>query len=148
MPRHTLPLCLAVTLAPLTAAPLAAQDLPPALVESHIFFTDGGSTLDGAAEEQIARLAAVLETGPMRTACLKLVGHADSSGPAGINETVGLERARAVAAALSGRLSRPGRIEAVTSAGETAPLALLPATDPRQRRVAILARTCPPATSG
>ena len=120
-----------------------AQDLPADLVESHVFFPAGGTELDATAAEQVARLARVLETSLMADACLKLVGHADTSGPADVNEAVAFDRAAAVAEALGAALAMPERIEVVASAGETEPLPQIPATDPRQRRVAILARHCP-----
>tara|TARA_R110002020_G_scaffold26217_3_gene84785 strand:- start:1450 stop:1989 length:540 start_codon:yes stop_codon:yes gene_type:complete len=111
--------------------------------ESSIFFSGGGATLDPAAQRQILRLAQVLNTRPLRTSCLKLVGHSDSSGDAGVNLEMGARRAAAVRDMLGNLLDTPARIEAVESAGETRPLAQLPPDSPWQRRVEIRAKLCP-----
>jgi len=111
--------------------------------ESHIFFTGGGTALDDAAQRQLGQLIAVLETPPLRDACLRLVGHSDASGGADINREIAAKRAETVATILRAGLLDPNRIAEVDSAGEDAPLLGLDAEAPQQRRVAIHARRCP-----
>ncbi|WP_372887040.1 OmpA family protein [Shimia sp.] len=125
------------------AAPAAAApEISAEMRESHVFFSAGGAGLDPRAEAQLAVLVAVLETAPMRNACLKLVGHSDSSGSAGRNHEIALARAGAVAERLRRGLEDGSRVRAVASEGEARPLPGFDGADPANRRVEILARPC------
>lgn len=114
----------------------------PQNMENNVFFTAGGSQLDGAAISQLQRLANVLNTPELIGACLRLVGHSDTSGSAQLNLEIGYNRAVAVRNMLGPLLSNPARILDVQSEGEANPLYNLPAESQWQRRVAIWARTC------
>lgn len=127
------------------ATPLFAN--PPAQVsheakESHVFFPNGGTQLDADATSQLNLLAQVLQTEVFSNACLKLVGHSDSSGGAAVNETIAMQRAKITAAYLKARMDAPERIVAVVSMGEKQLLETLPDESPWQRRVAFYARDC------
>jgi outer membrane protein OmpA-like peptidoglycan-associated protein len=128
-------------------------DTPPALVqklekptqemlENHVFFEAGGAVLDASAMAQITVLTRVLNTPLMQGACLRLVGHSDSSGSAQLNQKIGLERAEAVAAALQKGLDKPARILEVLSEGEERALKGFEPTSPFNRRVEIFAKSC------
>lgn len=117
--------------------------LPAEAIESHIFFTQGGSRLNPAAKAQLEVLAAVLQTPPMDRACLQLVGHSDTVGDEGANLRLAQRRADTVAEFLRGQLSGANRIEAVFSEGEARPLDGQPGAAAVNRRVEIQARTCP-----
>ncbi|WP_120500659.1 OmpA family protein [Roseovarius sp. EL26] len=119
-----------------------AHQLSAEVKESHVFFTQGGATLSDNALQQVAGLASVLETAPMQRACLRLVGHSDSSGGAEINQTLSKQRAESVAAALRAKLQNEARILEVLGVGETQLLEGFPGKSPYHRRVAILARDC------
>lgn len=119
------------------------QGLTAETLESHIFFTQGGSRLSRAAKAQLEVLAAVLETPPMDTACLKLIGHSDTVGGEAANQRLALRRAEAVAGFLDAQLNAPGRIEDISSEGELRPLDGQPGAAAVNRRVEIRARTCP-----
>lgn len=110
--------------------------------ESHIFFPRGGAKLDAAALDQLALLVRVLETSLMRSSCLRLVGHSDTSGSESQNNVVAMERAAAVAAFLRRELADSDRVEEVSSAGELRPFENASGTWKYNRRVEILARTC------
>ncbi|MBT0957983.1 OmpA family protein [Alphaproteobacteria bacterium KMM 3653] len=123
-------------------ANIDAEGFPFAIREDHIFFLSGGARVSEAEQQRITQLANVLKTSVLRNACLRLVGHGDTSGPAEANQTVSLSRARAVETLLGEALGAPERIVEVVGAGETAPLAEFEPTAPEQRRVAIYARSC------
>ncbi len=111
--------------------------------ESHIFFPQGGATLNDDAQVQLAVLVSVLDTSVMQPACLRLIGHSDSSGGDAANKALALKRAEAVATALRDGLKDPSRIRVVMSEGEARPLAGLESTSVHNRRVEIQAKTCP-----
>lgn len=117
--------------------------LEPEMIDSNIFFAAGGAKLDATAIERLDLLAAVLAPDVVGRACLQLVGHSDSSGPAEPNRAISLKRANAVANYLRPLLDDPSRIEAVVAVGEDEPLPGIAADDPINRRVTILARDCP-----
>ncbi|WP_353309110.1 OmpA family protein [Shimia sp. NS0008-38b] len=110
--------------------------------ESHIFFTRGGTSLDEGARAQLTALVAVLNTDLMRTACLRLIGHSDSSGGRATNDALALKRATTVGDVLRAGLDDPSRVREVISAGESQPLPDLPSVSPQNRRVEIRAKTC------
>ena len=85
----------------------------------------------------------MLNTQIMGQACIKLVGHSDTSGSAARNFTLAQQRAEIVAQLLREGIERPERIQDVTSAGETRPLPAYHGANPLNRRVEILAKTCP-----
>lgn len=120
----------------------APAELSKELKESHIFFTQGGTTLSKDAKDQVNQLASVLDTRPMRRACVKLVGHSDSSGAAELNKKISKLRAEAVAAILKEKMNDGSRIKFVDGVGEAQLLEGFPESSPYHRRVAILARDC------
>ncbi|WP_422049378.1 OmpA family protein [Shimia sp.] len=128
-----------------TAPPqrVVSTELSADILESHIFFAKGGTALDGDARLQLAALAAVLNAAPMQTACLRLIGHSDTSGGATANQALALKRAEVVAASLRASMADGSRIKEVVSMGETQPLDSLPGSSPLNRRVEIRAKTCP-----
>ncbi|WP_294222163.1 OmpA family protein [uncultured Shimia sp.] len=113
------------------------------VLESHIFFPQGGTSLNDDAQVQLAVLLSVLNTSVMQSACLRLIGHSDSSGGEDANKALALKRAETVAAALRDGLKDPSRIRTVGSAGEARPLSGLESTSVHNRRVEIQAKTCP-----
>jgi outer membrane protein OmpA-like peptidoglycan-associated protein len=110
--------------------------------ENHVFFASGGTGLDAGALAQISVLADVLRSPLMQGACLRLVGHSDSSGPAEQNRQIALERAQAVASELRRRLDAPERVREVASEGEDQPLPGFKPTSRHNRRVALFAKSC------
>lgn len=118
-------------------------EIDPMQLDSNIFFPGGGDTLDPAARARLDLLAQVMATRVMRSACLRLVGHSDVSGPAALNEEIARKRALAVAAYLRPALPQPRQLEEILSEGERAPLAGIAPEDARNRRVTIYARVCP-----
>ena len=130
-------------LAPEPATALANADpLSAEIRESHVFFDQGGATLSDDAQVQLAVLVSVLNSPLMQGACLRLVGHSDSSGSAQANEKLALQRAETVAEVLRKGLRSPARVQDVTSQGELRPLTGLPSTAPANRRVEIQAKSC------
>lgn len=129
------------------AAPGIAVAGIPALtdrqIESNIFFVAGGTTLDAAANARLERLALVLETAPLKSACLRFVGYADAPDQNGKNLALSARRAEVVADYLRKRLAQPARILAASGAGDSDPLPGFPATADENRRVAIFAGACP-----
>lgn len=111
--------------------------------ESAVFFPKGGSQLDDDARLQISVLIQVLETPLMTGACLRLVGHSDTSGSATRNLQISQERAAVVAKALRSGLRDRSRIKEVLAEGETRPLSGFSGASSQNRRVEILARDCP-----
>lgn len=133
------------------AAPLAAAATVPAppiseptqeMRHNNIFFNQSRAALDPSSLLQIQKLADFLNAPSMQQACLKLVGHSDSSGGAVVNMEMGAKRASAVQSRLALLLKSPNRIEAVESKGEEQPLSGLPSTSAWQRRVTIWVRKC------
>lgn len=125
------------------ASDSAPNALSGEIQESHIFFTQGGARLSADAQVQLAVLVSVLDTSVLQPACLRLIGHSDSSGGDAANKALALKRAQAVAAALREGLKDPSRIREVDSKGEARPLAGLESTSVHNRRVEIQAKTCP-----
>lgn len=120
-----------------------AGDLPGVIVDSNIFFTRGGVALDEAAQQRLSLLSQILRSAIASQACLRLVGHSDTSGAASVNRDIALRRASVVADFLRASLEDPRRVESVASEGEDSPLAGIPGDDARNRRVTIYARPCP-----
>lgn len=127
-----------------TAAPRHASEISPSQRDNHVFFLKGGSRLDPSEIQQIALLAAVLNTEAMQATCLHLVGHSDSSGATSANLALSEKRAEAVAEQLRARLQGGSRVMQVSGVGEAEPLDGFVPTSRYNRRVAILARTCAP----
>ncbi|WP_412564458.1 OmpA family protein [Thalassobius sp. MITS945101] len=113
-----------------------------ALRESHVFFPAGGLDLDPVAQAQIALLGDILNIPVMARACLHLVGHSDSSGSTTQNLRLSKQRAEVVADHLRPLLDDGRRIRSLEGKGEEEPLAGVDSRDPRNRRVAIWARSC------
>ena len=120
-----------------------AGSIPGVVLDSNIFFTNGGDKLDANAQERLSLLAKILSTELMADACLRLVGHSDTSGPSTLNHKLALRRAESVANYLRPAINHPDRIEEVASEGEDSPLAGIDGEDSRNRRVTIYARPCP-----
>lgn len=118
------------------------NEISPDQRDNHIFFLNGGSSLDPVEQNQIALLATVLNTTPMRATCLHLVGHSDSSGAAGANLVLSEKRAEVVANELRSRLLDRNRVIQVSGVGEAEPLTGFSGSSKFNRRVTILARTC------
>lgn len=116
--------------------------LAPEVYESHVFFTKGGAALDDVALGQITLLAQVLDTTLLRDACLRLIGHSDTSGNTEANYQLAIKRAEAVQAELYKHMSDQARIVEIAAKGEAAPLPNVAGTSPWQRRVEIRARSC------
>ncbi|MBO9475422.1 OmpA family protein [Shimia sp. R10_1] len=122
--------------------PQTASPLDPEIRESHIFFKAGGTRLDDAAQLKIAKLIAVLDTSVLKSACIQLIGHSDTSGDRSANRALALSRAETIAAVLRDGLQDAERIESVVSSGETQPLPQINGSNPLNRRVEIRARSC------
>jgi len=118
-----------------------ANTLPAELIESHIFFTSGGSNLDAEASDQLQTLSRILDMPLFSETCIRLVGHSDSSGSANANYEMALKRAERVASFLKSSLTR-NTVHETLSQGEDAPIPGLNGTDPRNRRVAIWIKKC------
>lgn len=112
------------------------------LNENNIFFRKGGDRLDDQALQKLDALGQILNTSVLNTACLRLVGHSDASGPANLNTEMGTKRANVVAQYLRQRIQDGSRIQEVKSDGEDN---LIPGLSPENalhRRVTIYARPC------
>ena len=126
-----------------TLPPPPAAQLPGRITESHFFFPKGGANLDREAMVKLAKMIQILQAAPMSDACLRLVGHSDTSGSAEVNRDISQKRAQAVAEFLQRGLGNPARIQEIKAMGEDQPLENWPRTDRMNRRVAIWARKCP-----
>lgn len=126
---------------PLPSAPIGK--LPARILESHVFFPKGGADLDRDAMVKLAQMIQILQTGPMQGACLRLIGHSDTSGSATVNKDISMKRAEAVADFLRSNLTEPTRVREIAAMGEEQPLENWPETNRMNRRVAIWARQCP-----
>lgn len=115
----------------------------PEMRQNNIFFSEGGDQLTPEALLQIQQLAELLNATTLSRACLKLVGHSDSTGSNLVNLEMGTKRATAVRNRLALLLRNPARIEVVHSMGEVSPMPAFPSDSPWQRRVEIWARHCP-----
>ena len=115
----------------------------PEMRQNNIFFSGGGDQLTPEALLQIQQLAELLNGTTLSRACLKLVGHSDSTGSNLVNLEMGTKRATAVRNRLALLLRNPARIEVVHSMGEVSPMTVFPSDSPWQRRVEIWARHCP-----
>ena len=91
------------------------RDLQEAL-SVEVFFRTEESGLGSAAEQRLARLAALIE--PMDGAVIRLEGHTDARGTETFNANLSTERAAAVREALI-RGGMPAHRVIVTAAGET-----------------------------
>lgn len=114
--------------------------------ESHVFFLSGGAELDAEAIGQIDRLARVLDTAPLRTACIQLVGHADTPAEPEVNVPLSQQRAEAVARRLRPLIGDPSRLRPAIGAGATRGLPGFPTDADQNRRVEILLGPCPGAS--
>ena len=129
--------------APVEKPRAQSEEISAEFRENHIFFKSGGVVLDDDAKLQLAILVEVLKTPLMKGACLRLVGHSDTSGSGTRNMEIALQRAEAVAAVLERGLGDRKRILKVSSDGEAHPIAGIPSASPTNRRVEIWAKDCP-----
>ncbi|MDB4558973.1 OmpA family protein, partial [Amylibacter sp.] len=113
------------------------------LNENNIFFRNGGDKLDAQAIQKLDTLGQILNTDILNSACLRLVGHSDASGPANLNAEMGLKRANVVAQYLRPKLADDLRIQEVMSDGETNTIQGIEPENALNRRVTIYARKCP-----
>jgi len=105
--------------------------------KSDILFGVGSAALKGAAFDEIARVAKVLNQYPQTT--IMVAGHTDSTGGEALNQKLSEQRAEHVKNALVGEGVNPARIRAV-GYGESKPVADNGSEAGRQmnRRVTIL----------
>lgn len=127
-------------------AALAA--LPPSARESHVFFPEGGSHLDNAAQAQLTLLVDALRSPLLTDTCLRLEGHADPGGPEDVNLRISWLRAEAVHQYLADAMGDDLPSIELAAFGESKPMKDLPKTSILHRRVALMARTCPGAPGG
>ena len=113
------------------------------LNENNVFFRKGGDRLDDQALQKLDMLGRILNTSVLNTACLRLIGHSDASGPASLNTEMGMKRANVVATYLRERISDASRIQEVASDGEDNLIPGLAPENALHRRVTIYARACP-----
>ena len=95
--------------------------------------------LTAAAMRDLDQVALAFNRPQLAASALTLEGHTDSSGAAGYNLRLSQRRADSVVAYLVARGVASNRLRAV-GYGESRPLLVYPATDPRQRRVEIVRR--------
>lgn len=104
-----------------------------------VHFALNSNTLSQKAKAHLARLNDLL-TGPLSHLCIKLVGHTDTTGPSNYNMKLSQRRAQSVYQ----HLTVLGGIQSLRLAaegwGETQPLPNRSGTDPKNRRVEILAK--------
>ncbi len=112
------------------------------LNENNVFFRKGGDRLDDQALEKLNTLGRILNTSVLNTACLRLVGHSDASGPSNLNKEMGMKRANVVAQYLRQRIQDGSRIQEVLSDGEDNLVTGLAPENALHRRVTIFARSC------
>lgn len=112
------------------------------LNENNVFFRKGGDKLDDQALQKLDTLSRILNTSVLNTACIRLVGHSDASGPANLNTEMGLKRANVVAQYLRQRIQDGSRIQEVASDGEDSLIPGINPEDALNRRVTIYARAC------
>ncbi len=112
------------------------------VMENHIFFLKGGTSLGDGERKQIDALVGALSTGLMADACLLLVGHSDSSGSQARNLELSMERANLIARILKNALSSSVRTIEVAAEGEARSLSGFASSSLYNRRVEIFARKC------
>ncbi len=105
-----------------------------------IRFAFDSDMLSAAYQAHLTELARVLTSDAMQELCLLLVGHTDAAGSARYNSALAHKRARTVKVFLEGVTGVPAARLATDGRGEAEPLAGLSPTDPRNRRVEILAK--------
>ena len=105
-----------------------------------IHFAFDSNTLSKDSRHHLDRLSRALRSDVMAGLCVKLVGHADASGPVAYNQALSERRAKAVQLYLAGVGAVGTARITVTGQGERAPLPGLPDTAPQNRRVEILAK--------
>lgn len=113
------------------------------LDENNVFFRQGGDKLDQTARAKLDTLSTLLNTSYLNTACLRLVGHSDASGPSNLNIEMGLKRANVVAQYLRPKLNDATRIQEILSDGEDNLIPGIDAANALHRRVTFYARQCP-----
>ncbi len=126
-----------------SVAPALLSQTQQELNENNIFFRKGGDKLDAQAIQKLDTLGQILNTSVLNSACLRLVGHSDASGPANLNAEMGLKRAKVVAQYLRPILADTSRIQEVMSDGETNTIQGIEPENALNRRVTIYARKCP-----
>lgn len=77
-------------------ATLCLDDQPLVDIPSAIFFPRGSTTVDESARAHLERLADTLNTAAYSKVQVKLIGHADPTGPASVNQTLSQARADTV----------------------------------------------------
>ncbi|MEM9477457.1 MAG: OmpA family protein [Pseudomonadota bacterium] len=101
-------------------------------VPSMVNFAFDSAVLDGASRATLRRQADWIKQFP--EVRFRVFGHTDLVGSDAYNQALGLRRARAVVDFLVAQGINRGRLEAVTSFGETQPLVVTENREPRNRR--------------
>ncbi|MEM7631629.1 MAG: OmpA family protein [Pseudomonadota bacterium] len=101
-------------------------------VPSMVNFAFDSAVLDGASRATLRRQADWIKQFP--EVRFRVFGHTDLVGSDAYNQALGLRRARAVVDFLVAQGISRGRLEAVTSFGETQPLVVTENREPRNRR--------------
>ncbi|MEM9552308.1 MAG: OmpA family protein [Pseudomonadota bacterium] len=101
-------------------------------VPSMVNFAFDSAVLDGASRATLRRQADWIKQFP--EVRFRVFGHTDLVGSDAYNQALGLRRARAVVDFLVSQGISRGRLEAVTSFGETQPLVVTENREPRNRR--------------
>ncbi len=104
-----------------------AQDVP-----NTVNFAFNSDRLDGAAQAALAQQANWIRQFP--EVKFRVYGHTDLVGSDAYNKALGLRRARAVVAFLTGQGISRSRLEAVVSYGKTQPLVYDPGPNAQNRR--------------
>ncbi len=121
----------------------AAGAAPPATdgdAGYYIHFSFDSKDLSEEYQQHLRRLSGVFKSDAMAGLCMKLVGHADTTGPAGYNRRLSVGRAKAVQLYLVGVGALAADRIVHSGMGESDALPGIPGEDPRNRRVEILAK--------
>ena len=116
-----------------------ANAIPPAEIglSLRVRFRLNSADLTATAMSDLDQVAMAFNRPGLSASALTLEGHTDSSGEAGYNLRLSQRRADAVVSCLVARGVAPSRLRAV-GYGESRPLLLYSASDPRQRRVEVV----------
>lgn len=96
------------------------QDVLSVTFKSDLMFSTGSAALKGGAQDEITRVARVLNQYPQTT--VQIAGHTDSTGSEELNQKLSEKRALAVKSALTGHGVAAARL-ATIGYGETRPIA-------------------------
>jgi outer membrane protein OmpA-like peptidoglycan-associated protein len=117
------------------------------LSESQGGFKFGNAELPDEAKSQLDTMVSSLQTDP-KSVFIEIEGHTDSSGPASINEQIGLQRAEAVKRYLYEQHKVPLHKINVISYGETKPVDSNRTRDGRKKNRRVEVRVLSPEVEG